>query len=194
MFGTIVPMPRQSLNPQPFLMIEDEADIKHHSTSLCAAADHIKQWLTNHRGNPVNLLHEIKFEPIGRHPVEDRPLNLIEQINQFWTYAVALAAVRELLRLHPDVGGFKVAPGAHMALPLDIMSLDGDVGAETFAAVHPNNNRKLARDLAILAGRPERHRYVFFGSPAFPGLKRRPALETGGAIQVWSVDLLACRP
>jgi hypothetical protein len=118
----------------------------------------------------------------------DRPLNVIEQINQSWTYVVVLSAERVLLELHPEAGGFKVAPGAHMSLPLDIMSEKaGLVRAETFAAVDPRNNRKLVADLAKLANRPETHRYVFFMSPRYPGDKRQPELEQSG-VQVWSVD------
>jgi hypothetical protein len=33
----------------------------------------------------------MKFEQVGFHPLEDRPLNIIEQINQTWTFAVAIA-------------------------------------------------------------------------------------------------------
>ncbi|MDR6953413.1 hypothetical protein J2X65_002774 [Ancylobacter sp. 3268] len=63
----------------------------------------------------------------------------------------------------------------------------GYVGAETLAAVNPRNNGKLAADLSKLAGRMERHRYVFFMSPLFPGNERWPQFERHG-IEVWSVD------
>lgn len=130
----------------------------------------------------------MKFDTIGFHPLEDRPLNLVEQINQTWTFAVALAAARLLLNLHPDAGGLKLAPGAHAYLELDIMSeVPGYLGAETFAAVNPRNNGKLAADLTKLALRAERHRYVFFMSPMFPGSQRLPQFERDG-IEVWSVD------
>ncbi|SFJ57108.1 hypothetical protein [Aerobium aerolatum] len=123
------------------------------------------------------------------HSISDHALNVIEQINQTFTYAVALAAARELLARHPEAGGFVLAPGAHMAQPLDIMSeVDGLVGAETFAAVSPTNNRKLAGDLQKLADRPELHRYVFFASPRFPGTVRLPQFERDG-IEVWSVEI-----
>jgi hypothetical protein len=41
----------------------------------------------------------MKFETIGFHPIENHALNIIEQINQTWTYTVALAAARQLLEL-----------------------------------------------------------------------------------------------
>ena len=83
---------------------------------------------------------------------------------------------------------FILAPGATMSRPLDIMSEEPDlVGAETFAAVDPRNNRKLAKDIDKMAKRPERYRYVFFASPLYPGLNRLPKLEREG-VEVWSVD------
>ncbi len=76
-----------------------------------------------------------------------------------------------------------------MALPLDVMSMEeGFVGAETFAAVDYRNNRKLARDLDVMALRKEQHRYVFFASPAFPKTERQTKLERH-VVQVWSVEI-----
>lgn len=139
--------------------------------------------------HPLEVLRRIKFQPIGLHPISDRPLNFIEQVNQSWTYVVALEAAKKLLELHPDAGGFRLAPGAHASLELDIMSVEpGYVGAETFAAVHPRNNGKLRADLTKLASRLELHRYVFFMSPAFAMSARQPLLERDG-VQVWSVAL-----
>ena len=114
---------------------------------------------------------------------------LFGEVNQIWTYLAALSAVRVLFELHPGAGSFSIAPGAHAAQPLDVMSeVAGQVGAETFAAVDPKNNCKLAKDLIKLAGRAELYRYVFFASPVFPGTTRLPQLERGG-VQVWSVDV-----
>jgi hypothetical protein len=136
---------------------------------------------------PARVLSPV--EQYGRHPIEDRPLNIVEQVNRTWTYAVALLAARKLLDLHPEAGGFRLALGAHTAIALDIMSeAEGLVGAETFAAVLPGNNDKLEKDLAKMAGRPERHRYVFFMSPQFPHTARLPQFERNG-VPVWSVVL-----
>ena len=93
--------------------------------------------------------------------------------------ADAIAAARELLLLHPDAGGFSLAPGtwhlapgAHRSQALDIMSVRPDpVGAEASAAVSSKNNKKLAADLAKLKTRGETHRYVFFLSPSIPSLR-----------------------
>jgi hypothetical protein len=133
------------------------------------------------------VLTAVAVAIVGVVVIEERSLNLVEQINQTWTFAVALAAARQLLQLHPDVGGFRLAPGAYASLPLDIMSeAEGQVGAETFAAVSLRNNGKLVADLAKMAQRSELHRYVFFMSPEFPNSERLPQLERDG-VQVWSI-------
>jgi len=152
-------------------------------------AEHLQAWLMAHRGDSLALLRALKFDPVGVHPADGHALNAIEQVNQTWTYLAAIAAARQLLLLHPEAGGFRLAPGAHASQALDIMSeVEGLVGAETFASVDPKNNRKLALDLDKLAGRTEQHRYVFFASPLFPGTTRLPQLERGG-VHVWSVDV-----
>lgn len=171
------------------LAVRSIEDIDVLMDALRLSATRARDWMAGQSGDPLDMLRRMKFETVGWHPVEDRPLNIVEQINQTWTFAVALSATRQLLRLHPDAGGFLLAPGAHASQALDIMSaVPGLVGAETFAAVDPRNNRKLAFDLAKLAGREERHRYVFFMSPRYPGNRRHPSFETGG-VEVWSVDI-----
>lgn len=153
------------------------------------SAARVHDWMAAFKGNPLQMLRHMKFDPVGLHPLAHYPLNVVEQINQTWTFYVALLAARQLLSLHPEAGGFHLAPGAHASQPLDIMSeVEGLIGAETFAAVTPRNNNKLAKDLAKLSARTEHHRYIFFMSPAFPGNKRLPAFERDG-VQVWSVDL-----
>jgi hypothetical protein len=171
------------------MLIQSLAEIEDRVAGIRQATGSTIDWLLAQRADPLVLLRRMKFEAVGRHPVDGHDLNFIEQVNQTWTYLAALAATRELLRLHPDAGGFRLAPGAHAAQPLDVMSVaPGMVGAETFAAVHPGNNRKLAGDLTKLAGCAEAFRYVFFISPAYTGTQRRRELERDG-IQVWSVDV-----
>ena len=61
---------------------------------------------------------------------------VVVELKQSWMQdCFAIAAARQLLQLHPEAGGFHLAPGAHAARELDIMSeMPGYVGAETFAA------------------------------------------------------------
>jgi hypothetical protein len=84
---------------------------------------------------------------------------------------------------------FYLAPGAHAARPLDIMSVvENMVGAETCAVVDPRNNRKIESDVAKLDARTEAHRYVFFMCPKFPRNERHSNFERN-SVQVWSIHV-----
>lgn len=153
------------------------------------SARKVHDWVAAQVGDPLDMLERMKFEPVGFHPIEHYELNLVEQINQTWTYAVAIAAAKHLLQLHPDAKGFYLAPGAHAARPLDIMSVvENMVGAETCAVVDPRNNRKIENDVAKLDARTEAHRYVFFMCPKFPRNERHSNYERNG-VQVWSIHV-----
>jgi hypothetical protein len=171
------------------VLVKSVEDVDRYLGQVRKAAVDAHAWVAAQTGDPIDFLRRMKFDRVGFHPIEGHALNMVEQINQTWTYAVALAAARQLLELHPDAGGYHLAPGAHASRPLDVMSeIDGMVGAETFAAVDPANNRKLAGDLVKMAARTEQHRYIFFMSPKFPGAQRLPRFERVG-VQVWSVDV-----
>ena len=139
--------------------------------------------------DPVAALRRIKFDKIGMHPIEDRPLNLIEQVNQTFTFLVALQASKLLLQWHPEITQLTLMPGAHAPKgSLDIESHPaGLIGAETFAAP-PKSNQKLKKDLEKLSLREEENRYIFFTSPEYSETVRQPQLENFGVI-VWSVEL-----
>lgn len=149
--------------------------------------------------DPIAFLARMKFGKLGKHPIEDRSINFIEQLNQTFTYLTALEAAKLIFKWHPDCGGLILAPGAHApkkpcgAVRLDIESLKPDyIGAETFSAATPKSNSKIDKDLDKLATRTESHRYIFFSSPKHPEPQRQIHLERDG-IQVWSVKLEAVR-
>lgn len=170
------------------LLIQSPLEAQKHLDDIEVAAGAAYNALRTADRGPLDWLYRLKFDPVGQHPMNGHPLNVVEQVNQSWSWIAALRAVQQLLRIHPRVGGFYVAPDAHMSIPLDIMSFEpGMVGAEVFAAVHPRNNRKLVRDVEKLATRPEAFRYAFFLSPAFPVHARHPQFERDG-VQVWSLD------
>lgn len=172
----------------PDIFVRSVDDVDRLLGQVRASAQRVHDWIAAQTGDPLDMLKRMKFEPVGFHPTEDRQLNVVEQINQTWTYSVAATAARQLLELHPEAGGFHLAPGAHASLELDIMShVPGLVGAETFAAVDPRNNRKLHLDLEKMATRAETFRYVFFMSPRFPTNARQSTLEKHG-VQVWSLE------
>ena len=157
--------------PQMFVHAIEDTDRLLALVKDAAARAHA--WLQNHSDGPLELFRRMKFETVGFHPATGVPLNLIEQTNQTWSLVVAIAAARQLLQLHPDAGGFHLAPGAHASLPFDIVSGDGSVVAETFAAVTPANNGKLRKDVDKLVRYPDiRHRYVFFMAPGYRRTQR----------------------
>jgi hypothetical protein len=170
-------------------VVRNQNDADYLMSHIRQMAGHTCDHLASNGGDPLEFMKQMKFDPIGYHPVDGHRLNLVEQINQTWTFVAAVSAARLLLRLHPDAGGFRLAPGENDSLRLDVMSeVEGLVGAETCAVVHPRSNRKLERDLTKLAQQPEIYRYAFFMCPLFPGTVRRPEFERDG-IQVWSVDI-----
>jgi len=114
--------------------------------------------------DPLGLLEALKFDPVGFDPLNpDSPLNLIEQVNQTFTYLVSLEAVRVLLKYHPESAPYRMNLGTKAGS--DVQSADGRVAAEVFAAVSPSNNRKLQKDILKVNRTDAEHRYVFFLSP-----------------------------
>jgi hypothetical protein len=133
----------------------------------------------------VRLLERIKYERIGWHPLEVRRLNLIEQVNQTFTYLTSLRAVRLLLEHFPGCA-FTLHLGVE-AGP-DIESVEpGLVAAEVFAAVSITNNNKLHRDIERVLSVDALNRFVFFCVPGFPP-GRQHQLETADGVQVWAIE------
>lgn len=113
--------------------------------------------------NPNNLFYKMKFTELGRDPLEDRNLNIIEQLNQLFTYLVSFKAVRYLLQEHKELVPFIVNLGTQPGF--DIHSHDGSLIAEVFASADARNNDKLRNDIKRLTGLESEYKYVFYHSP-----------------------------
>jgi hypothetical protein len=139
---------------------------------------------------PLRALSRLKFDRIGRDPLDaDAPLNLIEQINQSFTYVASAKASRVLLALHPELAPLTLNLGTSSGFDI-VSTTEGLLAAEVFAAVDPSNNGKLRNDIDRLENAKAAHRYVFFMCPGYDeGRVRR--LERVEGIQVWSVGGLA---
>jgi hypothetical protein len=175
------------------IIVEKLKDVDPWLSRVRAAANRTAQALARVSASEpdgLELLRRMKFTEMAWHPLDDRrSLNLVEQINQTWTCLVSLKSLRFLFDRHPDAGGFRLNLGAEPGT--DIVSLCPDVvAAETFAAVHPTNNRKLAKDLAKLNREcpSATARYVFFGAPGFAH-ERYHKFETLAGIEVWGIDV-----
>lgn len=139
--------------------------------------------------DPLRAMFEMKFQATGFHPSAGYALNLVEQINQTFTYLCALEAASLLFDWHQGLNGLSIYPGAHApkgTLDIEALEQPNFLGAETFAAVTPTNNRKLIKDLEKLRDREEEYRYVFFISPTHMVTSRQERLEKYG-VHVWSI-------
>ena len=112
---------------------------------------------------PIRGMARLKFTEFGRHPIEDRALNLIEQVNQTFTYLASFAAAEEIGRRHPDAAPIRLNLGT--ASGSDVESPSAGVAAEVFAAVSSDNNDKLVKDIKKVAGTSAQHKYVFYFCP-----------------------------
>lgn len=133
----------------------------------------------------IGVFEQVRFEPVGYDPLDpSRGLNLVEQVNQTFTYLATLEATEWLLQEHPNAAPFVLKLGT--ASGPDIASAEGHVAAEVFAAVTPQNNRKLASDLEKVARMAATYRYVFF---ACPGEPKARAIRIVGGVSVTVVGL-----
>lgn len=133
----------------------------------------------------LEALWSMKFSPIGCDPLDaDSPLNLIEQLNQTFTYLASAKALELLLKLHPERAPFTVNLGTSAGSDIESRS-GGGLAAEVFAAVNTSNNRKLAKDLAKVGQTDAQLKFVFFMCPGYEQ-GRQSKLERGG-VEVWSV-------
>ena len=76
------------------LCIETLDEVADLERRIVASADELRSFVLSHSGNGLLLFQQLKFDRVGKHPVDGHPLNAIEQLNQTWTYLVALAATR----------------------------------------------------------------------------------------------------
>jgi hypothetical protein len=172
------------------IKIESVNDLDALVKSVRAAADKTVRALrviVANEPDSLQVLRMMKFDEIGHHPSDPRALNIIEQVNQTFTYLVTLEAARWLLTNHPEAGGVRVSLGT--APGFDLESLEAQVvAAEAFAATRPRSNDKLRKDIQRLVEKAPgfRHRYVFFSCPGYPQ-GRQPQLETAQTVIVWSL-------
>jgi len=132
------------------------------SSAAAATVERMRDLFT--KDQHLAVLALLKFTTSGCDPLNsDRPLNLVEQLNQSFTYLASIAGARWLLERHPTHAPFVLNLGT--ASGSDIVSEDGQVAAETFAATDPDSNDKLRKDVAKVAKSAAKHKYVFFLSP-----------------------------
>lgn len=130
------------------------------------------------------LFSKMKFGGIGFDPLDSgRKLNLIEQINQSFTYLASFYALETLFNEYSELAPFKLNLGT--AAGSDIESECGGLAAEVFASVTPTNNQKLKKDMNKVLATNAKLKFVFFMCPDFE-LGRQPQFERDDVI-VWAL-------
>jgi hypothetical protein len=127
------------------------------TSNLNKGIKQLQELLAN--GNPLHIFQMFKFEKFVAEPLSGKQENLIEVINQSMTYIVSLMAVEYLLKTFPDKA-FIINWGN--ASGYDIISEDGCVICECFAATSYRSNGKLSSDLKRLNKASADYRYEFF--------------------------------
>ncbi|NQT00336.1 MAG: hypothetical protein HQ595_04550 [Candidatus Omnitrophica bacterium] len=135
----------------------------------------------------IQLLEKMKFEKVGYDPLNtERELNLIEQLNQSFTYLASFKAAEILFQRHEGIYELLLNLGV-MPGP-DIESSDvGGIAAEVFATTKPSSNNKLNKDIVKVASTDATHKYVFF---MCPHIKEGPYEEKStDDVLVWSLGI-----
>jgi hypothetical protein len=171
------------------IILKNSTEVAAYTDIILDAADAAQRHMLALAGtrNGTQLLEAMKFEKIGYDPLDiGRELNLVEQINQSFTYLASFRAAEILFQRHRGISELSLNLG--MMAGSDIESSGaGGIAAEVFAATRPKSNRKLSKDTAKVVATDATHKYVFF---MCPGIEAGPHKEgSTGDILVWSLGV-----
>lgn len=142
---------------------EIEAYIAKINDSAKLAKARLQQLATDKHSS--EFLYQLKFKEVGCDPLDvGRKLNLIEQLNQTFTYVASFKAAEYVLQSRPQFTALVLHLGTSSGWDIESEE-NGGLVAEVFAAVDPMNNRKLYKDIEKVAKAKVLHRYVFFMCP-----------------------------
>ena len=162
--------------------VEEYIELIRHSANEAQ----IRVMEASERDNDIGFLERIKFDQIGFDPLDaSRDLNLIEQVNQTFTYLASLRAAKVLFANHEGIESLKLNLGTSAGS--DLESSDGEIVAEVFAATRPSSNDKLSKDIKRVKAVSARYKYVFFMCPGIPkGLHR---YRNEQEVVIWSLGV-----
>lgn len=173
----------------PAVEIKSLQDLDHHAQAVGRSAETSARRIADLvASNPgLGFLHALRFEPLGVQPLGTEPLNIVEQLNQTFTYLASFAATRFLFNEFPGDGPYTLNLGTTPGP--DIVSKSRHIVAEVFAAVDPENNRKLTTDIGrVLREKDAVYRFVFYYSP---GRKETAAtIERRGDVTIVALNEL----
>jgi hypothetical protein len=123
------------------------------------------------------FLNELKFKPLGWHPVElNQRENIIEQINLHVMYMAAVDGLEILMKKHP--GEQWILEPGYRGKGHDIVSKSGKIAAEVLIAVDPGNNLKLQKDIEKIKTFSGPHKYVIYRCADEPCSEKRTGRVT----------------
>jgi hypothetical protein len=170
------------------ILLKNEEQVNEYMELIRNSANEaqIRLMEVSERENNIGFLERIKFDQIGFDPLDaSRNLNLIEQVNQTFTYLASLGAARVLFANHEGIEALKLNLGTSPGP--DLESSDGKIVAEVFAATRPSSNDKLNRDIKRAKSFSARYKYVFFMCPGIPeGLYR---YRNEQEVIIWSLGV-----
>ena len=162
------------------IIINSLEDIENRKSSLSQSAIRTKEQLLvlASSKDAITLLADMKFAKVGCDPLEPtRQLNLIEQLNQTFTYLASFLAAEYLLIKYPTAIPLILNLGTSNGLDIE-SSQCGGIGAEVFAAVNLKNNDKLIKDCRKISSQTRiTHKYVFFMCPGYKSAYQADSLE-----------------
>lgn len=169
------------------IVLKNKEEIERHIESLRLSAEESQfkiDEISSH-SNPLEFLRQIKFEKLGFDPLDaERPLNFIEQVNQTFTYFASFKAAGYLFDRHKGIDSLTLNLGTRSGSDIE-SSFDGGIAAEVFAAVHPNNNKKLQKDIEKVSLVEAQYKYVFFICPDIE--EGQYFVNHGNGVVVWSL-------
>jgi len=173
---------------EKIINISSLEDIQTHKSELnrtaCSTSIKLGDILKSASAN--EFLYRVKFEPIGCDPLKhDRQLNLIEQVNQHFTYLASLRAAELWLNWHPKAIPFTLNLGTTSGFDIE-SSGEGGIVAEVFSAVNPTNNGKLNKDVKKISGTQAKHKYVFYLCPGEDTESEQPNYNYPN-VKIWAL-------
>ena len=166
--------------------VNDIEELKQYERKLFESMDKTLLQINNEINTHTSqaLFSKMKFGGVGFDPLNSKcELNIIEQINQSFTYLASFYALEVLFTEYPKFAPFRLNLGT--ALGSDIESECGELAAEVFAAVAPTSNQKLKKDINKVLETEAKLKFVLFMCPNFE-LGRQLKLERDGVI-VWAL-------
>ncbi len=134
----------------------------------------------------IELLERMKFQQIGFDPLNlERRLNLVEQLNQTFTYLASFVAAKLLFSWHPGLSELQLNLGTSPGSDLESAKFGG-IAAEVFAATHPKSNNKLQKDIAKVQSTKAAYKYVFFNCPLVSAGEY--GVQNQNGVKLWSLS------